>query len=183
MLFIGHFSFDEIDADGKPKHGYFSSIVDADGPDTAVAKFETHIKKMKGSLREMVNVVNVYIEEILRIANIPESPMITRLQSSEGEFPPSVSHSLPVWLAIMRRPLVSRLISKIRRRLMTGASSNRNLLLPLTFNPWQKFLDMSWRQTRSSAIQRTVNPSSATAPDRMHPLKSRAGGSIKCDFR
>lgn len=95
MLFIGHFSFDEIDADGKPKHGYFSSIVDADNPDAAVAKFETHIKKMKGSLREMVNVVNVYIEEILRIANIPETPMITRLQSSEGEFPPSVSHSLP----------------------------------------------------------------------------------------
>ena len=95
MLFIGHFSFDEIDVDGNPKHGYFSSIVDADSPDAAVAKFETHIKKMKGSLREMVNVVNVYIEEILRIANIPESPMITRLQSSEGEFPPSVSHSLP----------------------------------------------------------------------------------------
>jgi len=35
MLFIGHFSFDEIDADSQPKHGYFSSIVDAKSPDVA----------------------------------------------------------------------------------------------------------------------------------------------------
>ena len=95
MLFIGHFSFDEIDSDDQPKHGYFSSIVDAENPDDAVAKFEAHIKKMKATAREMVSVVNVYIEEILRIAKIPETPIITRLQSSAGEFPRSVSHSLP----------------------------------------------------------------------------------------
>jgi hypothetical protein len=77
MLFIGHFSFDEIDADGQPKHGYFSSIVDAK------------------TAKQMVSVVHVYIEEILRIASIPETPIITRLQSSDGEFPASVSHSLP----------------------------------------------------------------------------------------
>ena len=95
MLFIGHFSFDEIDTDDQPKHGYFSSIVDAENPDDAVAKFEVHIKKMKETALEMVSVVNVYIEEILRIAKIPEMPIITRLQSSVGEFPASVSHSLP----------------------------------------------------------------------------------------
>jgi hypothetical protein len=95
MLFIGHFSFDEIDADSQPKHGYFSSIVDAKSPDDAVAKFEAHIKQMKKTAKQMVSVVHVYIEEILRIANIPETPIITRLQSSDGEFPASVSHSLP----------------------------------------------------------------------------------------
>ncbi len=95
MLFIGHFSFDEIGVHGKPKHGYFSSIVDAETPDDAVAKFEAHIKEMKDTDRQMVGVVNVYIEEILRIANIPETPIITRLQSSDGEFPASISHSLP----------------------------------------------------------------------------------------
>ena len=72
MLFIGHFSFDAIGAEGSAKHGYFSSIVDADSPDAAVSKFERHIKKMKGRTREMVSVVKVYIEEILRIASIPE---------------------------------------------------------------------------------------------------------------
>jgi hypothetical protein len=95
MLFIGHFSFDEIDADSQSKHGYFSSIVDAQSPDDAVAKFEAHIRQMKDSTKQMVSVVNVYIEEILKIANIPETPIITRLQSSEGEFPASISHSLP----------------------------------------------------------------------------------------
>lgn len=95
MLFIGHFSFDEIDADSQSKHGYFSSIVDAQSPDDAVAKFEAHIKQMKSTAKQMVSVVNVYIEEILRIAKIPNTPIITRLQSSEGEFPASTSHCLP----------------------------------------------------------------------------------------
>jgi len=95
MLFIGHFSFDEISPDGEPKHGYFSSIVDAQTPDEAVAKFETHIKQMKTHTREMFAMVNVYIEEILRIPDVPDTPVITRLQSSDGEFPPSISHSLP----------------------------------------------------------------------------------------
>lgn len=95
MLFIGHFSFDEIDADGNQKHGYFSSLVDAESPDDAVSQFESRIRFMKTSAREMVNVINVYIEEILRIPKIPKSPIITRFQSSDGEFPPSVSHWLP----------------------------------------------------------------------------------------
>jgi hypothetical protein len=95
MLFIGHFSFDEISPDGSPKHGYFSSIVDAKTPDAAVDKFQDHIKKMKTQIREMAAVVNVYIEEILRVPNIPDTPVITRLQSADGAFPPSISHALP----------------------------------------------------------------------------------------
>ena len=95
MLFIGHFSFDEIDADGNQRHGYFSAIVDSRTPEEAVAKFEAHIKQIKGRVREMVNVVNIYIEEILRFARLPQHPIITRLQFSEGAFPASVSHSLP----------------------------------------------------------------------------------------
>ncbi len=95
MLFIGHFSFDEISPEGDPKHGYFSSIVDAETPDAAVAKFEKHIKRMKTQVREMSAVVNDYIEEILRVPDIPETPIITRLQSSDGAFPPSISHALP----------------------------------------------------------------------------------------
>lgn len=95
MLFIGHISFDDIDAEDQPKHGYFSSIVDAKSPDDAVAKFETHIKEMEKTAKQMVSVVHVSIEEILRIASILETPIITRLQSSDGEFTASVSHSLP----------------------------------------------------------------------------------------
>ncbi|BBO66109.1 hypothetical protein DSCA_00390 [Desulfosarcina alkanivorans] len=95
MLFIGYFSFDEIDADGNQRHGYFSSIVDAQTPDDAVSKFEAHIKNKNSKVREMANVINIYIEEIMRFVRIPQKPIITRLQSSSGAFPASVSHSLP----------------------------------------------------------------------------------------
>ena len=37
MLYIGHFSFDEIDVDGSQGHGYLSSIVAAENPDEAIA--------------------------------------------------------------------------------------------------------------------------------------------------
>jgi glutaredoxin len=95
MLFIGHFSFDEIGKDGDTRHGYFSSIVDADSTDNAVSEFERHIRKMKARAREMMSVVKVYIEEILKIAKLPDSPVVTLLQSADGEFPLSVSYSLP----------------------------------------------------------------------------------------
>jgi len=95
MLFIGHFSFDGMDAGGNVKHGYLSSIVDAESPESAVAKFEDHIRKMKGAHEAMNDVIKVYIEEILGIPRIPETPMITRIQSSQGDFPHSVSHALP----------------------------------------------------------------------------------------
>jgi len=95
MLFIGHFSFDEIDTAGQPRHGYFSSVVEAKTPDGALTKFETHIRKMRESAAEMTRVTHVYIEDILQFRHIPETPIITRLQSSDGEFPPSVSHTLP----------------------------------------------------------------------------------------
>lgn len=95
MLFIGHFTFDEVDLNDMPKHGYFSSIVEAESPDAAVEKFERHIKRMRTDLPQMADVVKVYIEEILSIGRVPETPVITRLQSSDGEFPRSVSHCLP----------------------------------------------------------------------------------------
>lgn len=95
MLFIGHFSFDERDPEGEVKHGYLTGIVDAESAEAAVAKLEAHIRKMKSAHKAMHDVAAVYIEEILRIKKIPETPMITRIQSSQGEFPNSVSHVLP----------------------------------------------------------------------------------------
>jgi hypothetical protein len=40
-------------------------------------------------------IVNVYIEDIIQIQDVPEKAIITRLQSSEGEFPKSISYLLP----------------------------------------------------------------------------------------
>jgi hypothetical protein len=95
MFYIGHFSFDEIDAEGNQRHGYFSAIVECRTPDDAVAQFESHIKQVRERVPEMANVVNIYIEDILKFTQLPKTPVITRLQSSAGEFPASISHSLP----------------------------------------------------------------------------------------
>ena len=40
-------------------------------------------------------IVKVYIEDIIQVASIPDRPIVTRLQSSAGEFPKSISYSLP----------------------------------------------------------------------------------------
>jgi hypothetical protein len=95
MLYIGHFSFDEIDVDGSQGHGYLSSIVTAKNPDEVIDKFEHHLRELKRRLPAMAGVVSVYIEEILQFSQVPETPVATRLQFSEGAFPVSVSYSLP----------------------------------------------------------------------------------------
>jgi hypothetical protein len=37
----------------------------------------------------------VYVEDIIELSELIATPVITRLQSSAGEFPESISHSLP----------------------------------------------------------------------------------------
>ena len=41
------------------------------------------------------NIVTVYMEDIIEIQNIPQTAIVTRIQSSSGEFPNSISKSLP----------------------------------------------------------------------------------------
>ncbi len=95
MLHIGHFSFDEIDAQDNPRHGYFTCIIDADDAEHALAKFGEHILEMKKKEAFFRDVSAVYLEDLVRVAKVPDEPIVTRLQSSAGEFPESISHSLP----------------------------------------------------------------------------------------
>lgn len=95
MLHIGHFSFDERDARGNPRHGYFTCLIDAADPEEATAKFGEHILQMKKKEDVFANMAAVYLEDIIKVAAVPEEPIVTWLQSSQGEFPKSISHSLP----------------------------------------------------------------------------------------
>ena len=95
MLYLGHFSFDEVDSEENARHGYFSVVAEADDPDSAMDKFKALIKgnKNKGGIFDKV--LAVYIDDIIEIPSVPEKGFITTFQSSDGEFPESVSHSLP----------------------------------------------------------------------------------------
>lgn len=95
MLHIGHFSFDERDDRDNPRHGYFTCIIDAADPEEATAKFGDYILKMKKKEEIFRGVAAVYLEDIVKVASVPDEPVISWLQSSEGQFPKSVSHSLP----------------------------------------------------------------------------------------
>jgi hypothetical protein len=95
MLHLGHFSFDELDFKNKPRHGYFSCVVEAAGAEQAVKKIKAHLVDMKQNNMAFSTIVNVYLQDIIQIESVPREPVITRLQSSRGEFPKSISYTLP----------------------------------------------------------------------------------------
>ena len=97
MLHLGHFSFDEYDFDKSSRHGYFTCIVDAADEEAALQEFKTVLFSMKKANTAFSRIVNIYIEDIIQIAEETlHRPVITHLQSSEGAFPRSVSYSLPL---------------------------------------------------------------------------------------
>ena len=95
MLYLGHFSFDELDSDQKVRHGYFTCIVESTTADNAVDEFKAHILALKKSDDIFAGIKKIYIEDIVEIQKIPEKTIVTRFQSSVGEFPKSISYSLP----------------------------------------------------------------------------------------
>jgi len=95
MLYIGHFSFDELGSQKQIRHGYFSCLVETVSAGAAADEFKeliVSLKKMEDTFR---NMVAVYMEDIIEIHHVPRTAIVTRIQSSSGEFPNSVSKSLP----------------------------------------------------------------------------------------
>ena len=95
MVYIGHFSFDELGPQNEVRHGYFSCVVEADNAETAANEF----KELVFSMRKMDDIFGridaVYLEDLIELRTIPRQAIITRIQSSAGEFPKSISKSLP----------------------------------------------------------------------------------------
>jgi hypothetical protein len=95
MLYIGHFSFDEIGSEGEVRHGYFTSVVDTDNIERATTEFKEIIYAMRKTEDTFKRIVAVYLEDIVEFHHIPTKAIVTRIQSSAGEFPVSITHSLP----------------------------------------------------------------------------------------
>ncbi|MEJ2473768.1 MAG: hypothetical protein P8Y74_07770, partial [Desulfobacterales bacterium] len=74
---------------------YFTCVVDSTDVEQAVEEFKSLIERMKAENRHFAGIAEVYIEDIFEIQKIPETAMMIRMQSSDGEFPESVSRSLP----------------------------------------------------------------------------------------
>ena len=95
MLYIGHFTFDEIGTGQKIRHGYFSTVVNADNIQRAVAEFKELILSIKKMEDTFQRIAAVYLEDIVEFQQLPEKAIVSRIQSSAGEFPESITHSLP----------------------------------------------------------------------------------------
>jgi len=95
MLYIGHFSFDEIGLEQEIRHGYFTSLVDVDNIERAVTEFKELILSMKKMEDAFQRIATVYLEDIIEFQQLPEKAIVSRIQSSAGEFPESVTYSLP----------------------------------------------------------------------------------------
>ena len=95
MIYIGHFSFDELGAEKEIRHGYFSCVVETDSADAAANEFKELILSLKKMNDVFSNMVTVYLEDIIELRDVPQRAIVTRIQSSAGEFPKSISRSLP----------------------------------------------------------------------------------------
>jgi hypothetical protein len=67
----------------------------ADNATAAANEFKELIYSLKKMDDIFSNIAAVYIEDIIEIRDIPRRAIVTRIQSSAGEFPKSVSRSLP----------------------------------------------------------------------------------------
>jgi hypothetical protein len=95
MLYIDHFSFDEIGSEQENRHGYFTTVVDADSIERAITDFKELIRSMKKMEGTFQRIAAVYLEDIIEFKQVPEKAIVSRIQSSSGEFPESITHSLP----------------------------------------------------------------------------------------
>jgi hypothetical protein len=95
MIYIGHFSFDEVGAEKEIRHGYFSCVVETDSADAAANEFKELILSLKKMDDVFSKMVTVYLEDIIELRDVPRRAIVTRIQSSAGEFPKSITRSLP----------------------------------------------------------------------------------------
>lgn len=95
MIYIGHFSFDEVGAEKEIRHGYFSCVVKTDSAEIAANEFKELILSLKKMNDVFSSMVTIYLEDIIELRDVPRRAIVTRIQSSAGEFPKSITRSLP----------------------------------------------------------------------------------------
>ena len=96
MIYVGHFSLDEEGESGEPRHGYLTCLVESTNADSALGQFKRLLVDAKSNEASAGGWKAAYIEDIIEISSIPAHAIITRYQSSDGEFPKSISHTLPL---------------------------------------------------------------------------------------
>lgn len=95
MFYIGHFTVDEKEGEQLARHGYFTALTQAEDAQQAAYKFKALIARLVKECEAFRPLAAVYLEDIIELDQLPDEALITHYQSSQGEFPNSISHSLP----------------------------------------------------------------------------------------
>jgi hypothetical protein len=70
-------------------------VVETDSAEAAANEFKELIISLKKMNDVFSKIVTVYLEDIIELRDVPHKAIVTRIQSSAGEFPKSMSRSLP----------------------------------------------------------------------------------------
>ena len=88
MLYLGHFSFDEITDDEEGRFGYFSCMVEAESPEHVEKAFKKLIKDMRKKKTLFTEPANIYLDTFIEIGALPPTGVVTRYTSYNREFAP-----------------------------------------------------------------------------------------------
>lgn len=89
MLYLGHFSFDEITEEDDGRFGYFSCLVEAQSPDHVEKAFKKLIKEMRKKKTLFTEPADIYLDTFIELGALPPSGVVTRYTSYNREFAPS----------------------------------------------------------------------------------------------
>lgn len=85
MIYIGHFYFDGLDAEGEEYCGHFTCMAEADSVEMAVEKFREHVHELRESSELLDGSVSVYIDDIVEIQKVPQKAIAIDFISSYAD--------------------------------------------------------------------------------------------------
>jgi hypothetical protein len=99
MLYVGHFSFAEHaiankSEDGRPWHGIFTCIAEADTVHGAFDKFKTLIDQLRQDEDLFDGVEEVFLDACIEVTKVPDCGMLAHFSLREGEDNGGISTAL-----------------------------------------------------------------------------------------
>lgn len=98
MVYVGHFSFAEDDADSsvgdEPRHGYFTAVVEAKDVEDALEKFRTLIYRLHCEEDILERISDVFLDACVECRAIPDSGFLAHLMEWSGRARGSISTAI-----------------------------------------------------------------------------------------
>lgn len=88
MLYLGHFSFDQMVEEDDGRFGYFSCLIEAKSPEHAEKAFKNLIKDMRKKKTLFTEPADIYLDTFIEIGALPPTGVVTCYTSYSKDFAP-----------------------------------------------------------------------------------------------